>query len=127
MGLNEVFKKVSAIQPESVELASHEVALAGYDFKAYKGDFDKLFNIYRESFRTAIKMSKKSVDDYSSSLFNLQKQMDNEYKQLVSKAKELGMTVDGSPKQKEYNEMTAILNKAKSNADSKGKEVSVLM
>ena len=53
--------------------------------------------------------------------------MDNEYKQLVSKAKELGMTVDGSPKQKEYNEMTAILNKAKSNADSKGKEVSVLM
>jgi len=31
MGLNEVFKKVSAIQPESVELASHEVALATPD------------------------------------------------------------------------------------------------
>ena len=53
--------------------------------------------------------------------------MDAEYKDLVAKAKELGMTVDGSPKQKEYNEMTEILNKAKSNADRKGKDVSVLM
>lgn len=127
MGLNEVFKKVADIKSNATELASHEVELAGYDFKAYKGDFDKLFNVYRESFRTAIRMSKKSIDDYSSSLFNLQKQMDTEYKDLVAKAKELGMTVDGSPKQKEYNEMTAILNKAKSNADSKNKEVSVLM
>jgi transcriptional regulatory protein LevR len=126
MGLNEVFKKVSAIN-EVTELAKHEVELAGYNFKAYKADFDKVFNTYRDSFRASIKQVKSSVDTYNSNLFNLQKQMDDEYKQLISKAKELGVTVDGSPKQKEYNEMTAILNKAKSNADSKAKEVSVLM
>ena len=57
MGLNEVFKKVSEIQSESVELASHEVALANInemvnelknaeklaaDFNNLYGQIDKL-------------------------------------------------------------------------------------
>ena len=112
---------------DKVELASERVELAGYDFKAYKADYDKLFNVYRDNFRSAINASLKSVTDYGQNLFDLQRKMDSEYKDLVAKAKELGMTVDGSPKQKEYNEMTEILNKAKSNADRKGKDVSVLM
>ena len=112
---------------DKVELAAERVELAGYDFKAYKADYDKLFNVYRDNFRSAINASLKSVTDYGQNLFDLQRKMDAEYKDLVAKAKELGMTVDGSPKQKEYNEMTEILNKAKSNADRKGKDVSVLM
>jgi methyl-accepting chemotaxis protein len=127
MGLNEVFKKVADIERNSVDLSSEKVELAGYDFKAYKADFDKVFNTYRENFRTAIRQAKSSVDAYNSNLFNLQKQMDDEYKRLVAQSKELGLTVDGSSKQKEYNEMTSILNKAKSNADQKGKDVSILM
>ena len=109
------------------DLASQKVELAGYDFKAYKSNFDSLFNSYRDNFRASINQAKKSVDTYSGNLFDLQRQMDAEYKSLVEKAKELGITVEGSPKQKEYNEMTAILNKAKANALQKGKDVSVLM
>lgn len=112
---------------DKVELASERVELAGYNFKAYKADYDKLFNVYRDNFRSAINASLKAVTDYEQNLFDLQRTMDAEYKDLVAKAKELGMTVEGSPKQKEYNEMTEILNKAKSNADRKGKDVSVLM
>ena len=112
---------------DKVELAAERVELAGYDFKAYKADYDKLFNVYRDNFRSAINASLKAVTNYEQNLFDLQRTMDAEYKDLVAKAKELGMTVDGSPKQKEYNEMTEILNKAKSNADRKGKDVSVLM
>lgn len=110
-----------------VELAAERVELAGYNFKAYKADYDKLFNVYRDNFRSAINASLKAVTNYEQNLFDLQRTMDAEYKDLVAKAKELGMTVEGSPKQKEYNEMTEILNKAKSNADRKGKDVSVLM
>jgi flagellar motility protein MotE (MotC chaperone) len=112
---------------DKVELASERVELAGYNFKAYKADYDKLFNVYRDNFRSAINASLKAVTNYEQNLFDLQRTMDAEYKDLVAKAKELGMTVEGSPKQKEYNEMTEILNKAKSNADRKGKDVSVLM
>ena len=112
---------------DKVELAAERVELAGYNFKAYKADYDKLFNVYRDNFRSAINASLKAVTNYEQNLFDLQRTMDAEYKDLVAKAKELGMTVEGSPKQKEYNEMTEILNKAKSNADRKGKDVSVLM
>lgn len=62
MGLNEVFKKVSAIHSESVELESHEVALATV-FEDVSGALTEMrnLNIKSDQFKKAIDDKKMEV------------------------------------------------------------------
>lgn len=55
MGLNEVFRKVSAIQPESVELVSHKIELTLVD------DIQKMYNDAGKELTTAANSSKKAI------------------------------------------------------------------
>ena len=110
-----------------VELSEVKVDLANYDFKAYKTDADKLFTTYRDNLRNALNQAKKEVDNYQNNLFELKAKMDNEYKDLTAKAKELGVTIQGSPKENEYNQMIDILDRSRQNALEKAKSLSMIM
>ena len=69
MGLNEVFKKVSAIQPESVELESHQVELA--NLGELLKDFVNAVRVDKESsdaylvLKTDIARAKQKIQDNS--------------------------------------------------------------
>ena len=97
MGLNEVFKKVSAIQPESVELASHEVELASLDMvKAMAQDGLALYKkgvSYAQEMEAFTKKSR-VLNAEADALSNA---IEKELKEFESQAKQLGLDVTKLP------------------------------
>lgn len=105
MGLKEVLKKVSAIQPESVELASHKVELVLVDdikTAIQKGEFayedlnDSLTShiAIKKQFDEIFKKSNDSYDKVQKFILQAQKwdeQSTPVYKKIADASKDLGI------------------------------------
>ena len=106
MGLNEVFKKVSAIN-EVTELASHQVDLAliddfkklltqaNNDYKSFNDDYNK-FNGFK-------KLVIHSGDKVEISL----KKLDTAYSSIVKQAQELGLKFSSTKEGQDYLNLVA--------------------
>jgi hypothetical protein len=94
MGLKEVFSKVSAIEPEVTELASHEVELAMFkSVQEIQKMFDDLKGLKDQSFKY-----KKQINDAIIGLENIMKSLGirsnefiNEANKTITEAKVLGL------------------------------------
>ena len=88
MGLKEVFSKVSAIEPQVTELASHKVDLALVD--DFKNVFNKANNDQAKIATTLVNDLAKASNSFKENLADWQKSavIGN---QLIAKAKELGI------------------------------------
>lgn len=85
MGLNEVFKKVSDIKPESVELASHEVALGALQ------EIEKELIAASSGAIKSIDMAKAAIKPAQTSL-QLNKQLLAKLQNFTKQIKDLGIT-----------------------------------
>jgi hypothetical protein len=120
MGLNEVFKKVSAIN-EVTELASHQVELGLIDdFKSNKATATSLINeILQKDYPNLIKQTNDAKDKMRKAI-NLVTQLSNINSGLDMKFKELGLDWRKDENYKGFNELLKnektvfdILNKLK--------------
>ena len=87
MGLNEVFKKVSAIQPESVELSLHEVALGIID------DFTKEANLTITN-GDLLRKEDEAIDKNLAAYFKLKTELANQKEALQSDINSITIRID---------------------------------
>ena len=112
---------------EKTELAKHEVELANYDFSQYNKQADVLFNSYKQDYTKNINLAKTALDNYAKKLYDLTIEMNKEFQDFNIKAKELGLSVKGSDKEKQYIEMVNIIQKRRESITEKQKSISAIM
>lgn len=112
---------------EKTELAKHEVELANYDFSQYNKQADILFNSYKQDYTKNINLAKTALDSYAKKLYDLTIEMNKEFQDFNIKAKELGLSVKGSDKEKQYIEMVNIIQKRRESITEKQKSISAIM
>jgi sugar phosphate isomerase/epimerase len=119
MGLKEVFSKVSAIEPEVTELASHEVLLA--DFADIKTQLDKVEGEYKKilDYSNRISALKQEAKKNTSvdALSRINAELASDRTNFIVKVKALGIDETKIPQPKQYEEaikkVSALINKAK--------------
>lgn len=121
MGLNEVFKKVSDIQPESVELAKHQVELGLIeDYNSAKLNATTLTNEVLQKDYPKLVNDINALKDKIRKSINLVTDLSNKNSSLDMKFKELGLDWRKDLNYKGFNELVKnektlmdILNKFK--------------
>jgi hypothetical protein len=97
MGLNEVFKKVSEIQPKATELSSHEVNLAS--LKMITAMHDNGIDLYKQGQNYAKEMEAftKKSRELNRQAQALSDGLEKEVNEFERQAKELGINTNNIP------------------------------
>lgn len=110
-----------------IELDTHKVELADYDFKKYMQDYDKSFTKYRSDYRNGINAAKSATDKHFVEVFDILDKAEKEMDTFGNKAKELGIDFRDTKQWNEFQQLKKILLSRKSDISQKQKEISKLM
>jgi ElaB/YqjD/DUF883 family membrane-anchored ribosome-binding protein len=110
-----------------IELDTHKVELADYDFKKYMQDYDKSFSKYRSDYRNGINAAKSSTDKHFAEVFDILDKAEKEMDTFGNKAKELGIDFRDTKQWNEFQQLKKTLLGRKSDISQRQKEISKLM
>ena len=112
---------------EKVELESHKVELADYDFNNYMKEYDKSFTTYRTNYRKNINAAKSVADKHFSDILKIKEKSEKEMDDFGSKAKELGINFRDTKQWQSFQQLKKILLSRESSIKERLKEISKIM